>query len=74
MPLGSIAQAYQSKTGLCSTMLRSTTAFSLLVCTKQPLPTRLFLKKRRTSPKPPVQSRSENALEQELQAKLKDPR
>ena len=37
-------------------------AFSLLVYTRQPLPTRLFLKKSRTSLNPTVQSRSENAL------------
>ncbi len=37
------------------------TAFSLLVFTEQRLPWRLFLKKSRTSPHPPVQSRSENA-------------
>jgi hypothetical protein len=38
------------------------TAFSLLVYTRQPLSTRLFLKKSRTSLNPTVQSRSENAL------------
>src|SRR5271168_5255628 len=38
------------------------TAVSLLVFTEQPLPSRLFLKKSRTSPDFPVQSRSENAL------------
>jgi hypothetical protein len=38
------------------------TAFSLLVLTEQPHPTRLFLKKSRTSLPCPVQSRSENAL------------
>jgi len=37
-------------------------AFSLLVHTEQPIPTRLFLKKSRTSLRLPVQSRSENAL------------
>jgi hypothetical protein len=37
-------------------------AFSLLVYTGQPPSTRLFLKKRRTTPPLPVQSRSENAL------------
>ena len=37
-------------------------AFSLLVHTEQPIPTRLFTKKSRTSPHSPVQSRSENAL------------
>src|SRR6202012_4644234 len=41
----------------------SPTAFSLLVYTGQLRLTRLFLKKRRTSPLLPVQSRSENALE-----------
>src|SRR5271155_447632 len=41
----------------------SATAFSLPVYTGQPIPTRLFLKKSRTSPHSPVQSRSENALE-----------
>ena len=40
----------------------STTAFSLLVYTRQPLSTRLFLKKSRTSLNLTVQSRSENAL------------
>ena len=39
-----------------------TTAFSLLVLTERPHPTRLFLKKSRTSLPCPVQSRSENAL------------
>jgi hypothetical protein len=34
------------------------------VHTEQPLPTWLFLKKSRTSRRLPVQSRSENALEQ----------
>ena len=38
------------------------TAFSLLVLTEPPHPTRLFLKKSRTSLPCPVQSRSENAL------------
>ena len=38
------------------------TAFSLLVLTERPRPTRLFLKKSRTSLPFPVQSRSENAL------------
>src|ERR1700684_2309714 len=37
-------------------------AFLLLVYTGQPPSTRLFLKKGRTSPPLPVQSRSENAL------------
>jgi hypothetical protein len=37
------------------------TAFSLLVLTEQPIRTRLFIKKSRTSPRSPVQSRSENA-------------
>ena len=37
-------------------------AFSLLVLTERPNPTRLFLKKSRTSLPCPVQSRSENAL------------
>jgi hypothetical protein len=40
----------------------SVTAFSLLVLIERPHPTRLFLKKSRTSPPCPVQSRSENAL------------
>src|SRR5580700_11334102 len=40
----------------------SATAFSLLVLTERPHPTRLFLKKSRTSLLCPVQSRSENAL------------
>src|SRR5271168_4824714 len=39
-----------------------TKAFSLLVPTEQPISTRLFLKKSRTLPHSPVQSRSENAL------------
>ena len=38
------------------------TAFSLQVLTERPHPTRLFLKKSRTSLPCPVQSRSENAL------------
>jgi hypothetical protein len=38
------------------------TAFSLPVLTERPHPTRLFLKKNRTSLPCPVQSRSENAL------------
>ena len=42
--------------------LPATTAFSLLVLTERPNPTRLFLKKSRTSLPCPVQSRSENAL------------
>jgi hypothetical protein len=42
---------------------KSAIAFSLLVYTRQPLSTRLFLKKSRTSLNPTVQSRSENALE-----------
>jgi hypothetical protein len=37
-------------------------AFSLLVHTKQSIPTRLFLKKSRTTLHSPVQRRSENAL------------
>src|SRR6202453_2022115 len=41
---------------------RGITAFSLLVLTARPHPTRLFLKKSRTSLPCPVQSRSENAL------------
>jgi hypothetical protein len=45
----------------CFLML-ATTAFSLLVYTRQPHPTRLFLKKSRTSLNPTVQSKSENAL------------
>jgi hypothetical protein len=44
-------------------------AFSLLVHTGQPPSTRLFLKKRRTSPRLPVQSRSENALAQALKVR-----
>jgi len=43
-------------------VLSRATAFSLLVYTEQPLPTRLFLKKSRTSLNSTVQSRSENAL------------
>ena len=50
------------------------TAFSLLVFTKQPLQRRLFLKKSRTSPSCPVQSRSENALEVETNLRREGPR
>ena len=50
-----------SRPGPLPTILR-TTAFSLLVLTERPHPTRLFLKKSRTSLLCPVQSRSENAL------------
>src|SRR5271155_986550 len=47
---------------LRSPLLPRGKAFSLLVHTEQPIPTRLFLKKSCTSPHSPVQSRSENAL------------
>src|SRR5271163_638773 len=43
-------------------LIRGTTAFSLLVLTEQPVRTWLFLKKSHTSPRFPVQSRRENAL------------
>jgi hypothetical protein len=46
------------------------TAFSLLVLTERPHPTRLFLKKSRTSLPCPVQSGSENALEHYLAGEL----
>ena len=57
----------QSKARLClpsTAHIKSAdpTAFSLLVLTARPHPTRLFLKKSRTSLTCPVQSRSENAL------------
>jgi hypothetical protein len=50
------------KAQLCLGPYGTTTAFSLPVLTERPLPTRLFLKKSRTSLPCPVQSRSENAL------------
>ena len=57
-PLGYVP----SVTPLCPRKPLTARAFSLLVYTEQPFPTRLFLKKSRTSRRLTVRSRSENAL------------
>ena len=60
-----LAQPYEGA-GVIAVVGTSAITFSLLAYKTQPLPTRLFPQKSRTSLNPAVQSRNENALVQPL--------
>src|SRR5271170_2022131 len=60
---GSPLRGWPCKSEFSHTLYSRPGAFPLLVLTEQSVRTWLFLKKSHTSPRFPVQSRSENALE-----------